>query len=125
MPVQNRPDGPPPTPAGVRPWHALHVTETVAAFASGAAWSPVSHLNAVCNSAELREAYESCLPALSAYATELGQNRELFQAYQALAASPAAARRTAPATGRPVRPVLATRPVPAPVRQGPMGIFPC
>ena len=52
----------------------------------GAAWSPVSHLNAVCNSAELREAYESCLPALSAYATELGQNRELFQAYQALAA---------------------------------------
>ncbi|ATR81117.1 oligopeptidase A [Pseudomonas sp. HLS-6] len=57
----------------------------------GAAWSPVSHLNAVCNSAELREAYESCLPALSAYATELGQNRELFQAYQALAASPAAA----------------------------------
>ena len=32
----------------------------------GAAWSPVSHLNAVCNSAELRQAYESCLPALSA-----------------------------------------------------------
>ncbi|MCL0190519.1 oligopeptidase A, partial [Klebsiella pneumoniae] len=26
----------------------------------GAAWSPVSHLNAVCNSAELREAYEAC-----------------------------------------------------------------
>ncbi|HWD29949.1 oligopeptidase A [Pseudomonas caricapapayae] len=57
----------------------------------GAAWSPVSHLNAVCNSAELREAYEACLPALSAYATELGQNRELFQAYEALIASPEAA----------------------------------
>ena len=57
----------------------------------GAAWSPVSHLNAVCNSAELREAYEACLPALSAYATELGQNRELFQAWEALAASPEAA----------------------------------
>ncbi|WP_028695822.1 oligopeptidase A [Pseudomonas cremoricolorata] len=57
----------------------------------GAAWSPVSHLNAVCNSAELREAYEACLPALSAYSTELGQNRELFQAYQALASSPEAA----------------------------------
>nr|WP_290447204.1 oligopeptidase A [Pseudomonas sp. 21LCFQ010] len=57
----------------------------------GAAWSPVSHLNAVCNSAELREAYESCLPALSAYSTEMGQNRTLFQAYEALAASPAAA----------------------------------
>nr|WP_178132197.1 MULTISPECIES: oligopeptidase A [unclassified Pseudomonas] len=57
----------------------------------GAAWSPVSHLNAVCNSAELREAYEGCLPLLSAYWTELGQNRELFKAYEALAASPAAA----------------------------------
>lgn len=57
----------------------------------GAAWSPVSHLNAVCNSAELREAYEGCLPLLSAYWTELGQNRALFQAYQALSASPAAA----------------------------------
>ncbi|WP_025754208.1 MULTISPECIES: oligopeptidase A [unclassified Pseudomonas] len=57
----------------------------------GAAWSPVSHLNAVCNSAELREAYESCLPALSAYSTELGQNRALFDAYQALINSPEAA----------------------------------
>ncbi|WP_444437298.1 oligopeptidase A [Pseudomonas sp. A6] len=57
----------------------------------GAAWSPVSHLNAVCNSTELREAYEGCLPLLSAYWTELGQNRELFKAYEALAASPAAA----------------------------------
>ncbi|MCJ1885584.1 oligopeptidase A [Pseudomonas sp. LA21] len=54
----------------------------------GKAWSPVSHLNAVCNSAELREAYEGCLPLLSAYWTELGQNRELFKAYEALAESP-------------------------------------
>jgi oligopeptidase A len=54
----------------------------------GAAWSPVSHLNAVCNSTELREAYEACLPALSAYSTEMGQNRELFQAFEALAHSP-------------------------------------
>src|SRR5690606_13604377 len=57
----------------------------------GAAWSPVSHLNAVCNSKALREAYESCLPALSAYSTELGQNRALFEAYEALANSPQAA----------------------------------
>ena len=54
------------------------------------AWSPVSHLNAVCNSAELREAYEACLPALSEFSTELGQNPALFAAYQALANSPAA-----------------------------------
>jgi oligopeptidase A len=56
----------------------------------GRAWSPVSHLNAVCNNAELRAAYEACLPKLSEYATELGQNRALFQAYEALARSPEA-----------------------------------
>jgi len=54
------------------------------------AWSPVSHLNAVCNNPELRKAYEACLPKLSAYFTELGQNPELFAAYQALAVSPEA-----------------------------------
>ena len=57
----------------------------------GQAWSPVSHLNAVCNSAELRGAYEACLPKLSEYYTEMGQNRALFQAYEALASSPEAA----------------------------------
>ncbi|SEK20609.1 oligopeptidase A [Atopomonas hussainii] len=57
----------------------------------GLAWGPISHLNAVCNSAGLREAYQACLPQLSAYWTELGQNRELFNAFEALANSPAAA----------------------------------
>ncbi|WP_028241116.1 oligopeptidase A [Stutzerimonas azotifigens] len=57
----------------------------------GRAWGPVGHLNAVKNSPELRAAYEACLPKLSAYWTELGQNRELFEAYRALAESPAAA----------------------------------
>ena len=57
----------------------------------GQAWSPVSHLNAVCNGPELRAAYEACLPLLSEYWTELGQNRALFHAYEALATSPAAA----------------------------------
>ena len=57
----------------------------------GRAWSPVSHLNAVCNSAELRAAYEACLPKLSEYWTELGQNQALCQAYKALASSSAAA----------------------------------
>ncbi|MDM8348949.1 oligopeptidase A [Pseudomonas sp. sp1636] len=57
----------------------------------GRAWSPVSHLNAVCNNAELRAAYEACLPKLSEYSTELGHNRALYEAYHALAASPEAA----------------------------------
>ena len=55
------------------------------------AWSPISHLNAVCNSAELRAAYEACLPKLSLYWTELGQNKALFEAYQTLASSAQAA----------------------------------
>ena len=57
----------------------------------GRAWGPVSHLNAVCNNAELRAAYEACLPKLSEYWTEMGQNKPLFEAYDALARSPAAA----------------------------------
>ncbi|MCF5284027.1 oligopeptidase A, partial [Pseudomonas syringae] len=72
-------------------WAGLVLTMDELNDRLGAAWSPVSHLNAVCNSAELRGAYESCLPALSAYSTEMGQNRALFQAYEALANGPEAA----------------------------------
>ncbi|MGL9769583.1 MAG: oligopeptidase A [Sodalis sp. (in: enterobacteria)] len=47
-------------------------------------WSPVSHLNAVKNSQELREAYEQCLPLLSEYSTWVGQHKGLYQAYRNL-----------------------------------------
>jgi len=53
----------------------------------GKAWSPVSHMNSVVNSDELRDAYNACLPMLSEYATKLGQNQSLFKAYKALADS--------------------------------------
>ncbi|MEN9756812.1 MAG: oligopeptidase [Pseudomonadota bacterium] len=46
------------------------------------AWSPVSHLNSVMNNDQLREEYNACLPLLSDYSTEMGQNEELFKAYQ-------------------------------------------
>jgi oligopeptidase A len=49
-------------------------------------WSPVGHLNGVLNSDELRAAYNACLPKLSDYGTEVGQNEDLFGAYQAVAA---------------------------------------
>ncbi len=52
------------------------------------AWSPVGHLNGVLNSEALRDAYNACLGKLSEYATEVGQNRELFAAYQAIHDSP-------------------------------------
>lgn len=50
-------------------------------------WSPVSHLNAVMNNNELRAAYEACLPKLSDYWTEMGQNKALFNCYQMLSKS--------------------------------------
>jgi oligopeptidase A len=53
----------------------------------GKAWSPVSHLNSVLNSDALREAYNACLPKLSAYSTEMGQNEALFKAYKSIAES--------------------------------------
>ncbi|MGY8858929.1 MAG: oligopeptidase A, partial [Pseudomonadales bacterium] len=46
------------------------------------AWSPVSHLNSVCNSEALREAYNACLPLLSEYSTWMGQHSDLCAAYQ-------------------------------------------
>ncbi len=51
------------------------------------AWSPVSHLNSVVNSTELRDAYNACLPKLSEYSTEMGQNKGLYEAYLALSES--------------------------------------
>ncbi len=53
----------------------------------GRIWSPVSHLNSVVNSNELREAHDSCLPLLSEYQTFVGQHEGLYQAFQQLAAS--------------------------------------
>ncbi len=51
------------------------------------AWSPVSHMNSVVNSDELRDAYNACLPKLSEFSTELGQHSGLFKAYQSIADS--------------------------------------
>ena len=62
----------------------------------GRVWGPVSHLNSVVNTPELREAYNSNLPKISAFFTELGQNLALFEKYKALVASPAYAQLSAP-----------------------------
>lgn len=43
-------------------------------------WSPVSHLNSVMNNDDLRAVYKRCLPKLSRYYTELGQNSSLYNA---------------------------------------------
>ncbi len=48
------------------------------------AWSPVGHLHGVADSEALREAYNACLPKLSAFHTEVGQNAALFRAYRTI-----------------------------------------
>ncbi len=47
-------------------------------------WSPVSHMNSVVSSDELRKAHDDCLPLLSEYGTWVGQHEGLFQAYKSL-----------------------------------------
>lgn len=47
-------------------------------------WSPVRHMNSVVNTDALREAYTSCLPKLSVYWTEIGQNAELYRACKSI-----------------------------------------
>lgn len=56
------------------------------------AWAPVSHLNSVVNSDELRKAYTESIALLTDYSTEFSQNEELYKAYQLLVESEAFSR---------------------------------
>lgn len=50
-------------------------------------WSPISHMNAVVSTDELRAAHDACLPLLSEYGTFIGQHQGLYEAYKSLKAS--------------------------------------
>lgn len=50
-------------------------------------WGMVSHLHHVADNDELRNAYNACLPLISAYHSENGQNQILFKHYQTLKSS--------------------------------------
>ena len=52
------------------------------------AWGVVGHLNAVMNSPELREAYNSNLPKVTQYYTDLGQHPGLHARFKALRDGP-------------------------------------
>ncbi len=45
-------------------------------------WGVLSHLNAVMSNAQTREVFQSLLPTLSEYYTQLGQHTTLYQTYQ-------------------------------------------
>lgn len=51
----------------------------------GRVWAPVSHLHSVKDSDELRKAYSTALEAITEHSTELGQNRALYAAVDAVA----------------------------------------
>lgn len=70
--------------AGDFSYRALELTLSEEDDRLSKAFGPVGHLNAVAQNEALREAYNDCLPLLSEYGTEVGQNSELFAAYQAL-----------------------------------------
>jgi oligopeptidase A len=52
------------------------------------AWGAVGHLNAVVSTPEIRDAYNSNLPAITDFYTDLGQNQQLFERYKVLRAAP-------------------------------------
>lgn len=47
-------------------------------------WAPISNLNAVRNTPEIRQAYSDCLPLLTDYSTKIGQHEGLFRAIKHL-----------------------------------------
>ena len=53
------------------------------------AWSQVSHLNAVVNTPELRDAYNAALPKVTQFFSEQGQDTRLHTGFKALRASEA------------------------------------
>ncbi len=55
------------------------------------AWGQVTHLQAVVNTPELREAYNANLPKVTRFGSALGQNLALYAQYKALAQAPEAA----------------------------------
>jgi oligopeptidase A len=71
--------------AGADGWDSLVVPIERMHHRLARAWSPVGHLNGVMNGEALRAAYNACLPLLTAYHTELGQNERLWAAYQRVA----------------------------------------
>jgi len=52
-------------------------------------WSPISHLNAVADSAALREAYNEGLARLTSYHTSYAQDERVYRAYKNVAEGPA------------------------------------
>jgi len=62
-------------------WRTLNKTLEQMDNTLSRVWSPISHMNSVVNSEELRKAHDICVPKLSSYSTEQSQNSKLYKAY--------------------------------------------
>jgi oligopeptidase A len=67
---------------GANTWDSLVVPLEEMQHELSRTWSPIGHMNAVVNSDELRAAYNACLPLLTAWHTDLGQNEQHYRAYE-------------------------------------------
>ena len=56
----------------------------------GRAWGVVGHLHSVCDTEELRAAYNACLPKTTEFWTMVGQDERLYAIYKAVEQSEAA-----------------------------------
>lgn len=72
---------------GAHNWQSLVQVLEDAGDRLSYAWSITTHLNSVMNSDALRQVYNSCQQKLSAYWTEMGQHKGLFEAYERLVSS--------------------------------------
>jgi oligopeptidase A len=80
------------TASGERTWESVVAPLEECDDRLDKAWSPVSHLRSVADDPQLRAVYNACLPKLSEYATEVGQNEALFKAFESLQESSASKR---------------------------------
>src|SRR5262249_42474433 len=68
--------------SGASTWETLVVPLEEMQHQLSRTWSPISHMNAVVNTDELRAAYNTCLPLLTAWHTDLAQNERLYLSYE-------------------------------------------
>ncbi len=69
-------------------WKAIASVLDVAVEKFGRAWGAVSHLNSVCDSPELRAAYNASLPRVTEFWTRLGADERLYAKYRAIDPAP-------------------------------------
>jgi oligopeptidase A len=77
-------------------YEAVSAQLDVATERLGRAWGAVNHLTAVADSAELRAAYNACLPKVTEFHTRMGADERLYAKYKAIASAPDAAHLSIP-----------------------------